>query len=38
MSVFEGKFIGNKRGFGFVEVEELGEDIFILIILVCTKH
>lgn len=29
MSVFEGKFIGNKRGFGFVEVEELGEDIFI---------
>ena len=29
MSVFEGRFIGNKRGFGFVEVEELGEDIFI---------
>lgn len=29
MSVFEGKFIGNKRGFGFVEVEELGEDVFI---------
>lgn len=29
MSIYKGKFIGNKRGFGFVEIEELGEDIFI---------
>lgn len=29
MAIYEGKFIGNKRGFGFVEIEELKEDVFI---------
>ncbi len=29
MPVFTGKFVGNARGFGFVELEEEKEDIFI---------